>query len=126
MANGETIKSSGKGMCKIVMVNSSGQKRTIVVKDVLFIKILKHGFRVVFQETVCSIQDSCGEEVAVADNKYDLFMLREVRQEQAMVAECKMQKCQHYWHRIFGHRNINSVREMQKGKTVSDFYIIDC
>lgn len=137
VASGETIKSSGKGSCKIKLINRNGDEKLVDVNDVLFIpsfhgnllsvdRILKNGNRVIFSESGCSIQTKSGSEIGYADNKNGLFCLRQNRCHKIMSAECNMQNCQHFWHRIFGHRSIDAVKEMQDGKTVSKFHITDC
>ncbi|XP_017463532.1 PREDICTED: uncharacterized protein LOC108356945, partial [Rhagoletis zephyria] len=125
VANGQKVTSSGKGICTITVLNSKGEKSTVKVEDVLYIpsfqgkllsvsRFLKKGLVVLFKESSCSIQTKNGKEVAAADVCDGLFRLKQHDGEAAMqIKSCRLQKRQHYWHKIFGHRDVNSFKLMQ-------------
>lgn len=137
VANGQTVTSSGKGSCQLVMYNSNGEKTKVTVEDVLYIpsfhgnlisvsKVLKKGYKIDFQDAECKIRTNIGEEIGVGDISNGLVLLRQQPNHQAMVVKCNSQTCQHYWHKIFGHRDVDAVKTMQKNKTASEFKIVDC
>lgn len=135
VANGQCVTSTGKGKCKIQLMNSKGENFDVQVEDVLYIpafhgnllsvnKILKKNFKVIFKGETASFQASDGKEVGIAELSSGLL---EVRQSQkAMLADCKSMDCQHYWHKVFGHRDIDAIKEMHKRQMVSDLKLQEC
>lgn len=136
VANGTAVVASGKGSCKLVMYNFKNVKSEVTMEDVLYIpsfhgnlisisRIMRNGFKVEFQNKQCKIKSANGKEIGVADMHNGLFCLRQ-RTNQAMLAKCSSRNCIHYWHKVFGHRSVNAVKEMQTNKAMSDFKIVDC
>lgn len=137
VANGDVVKSSGRGVCKLSMTNEMGDEVIITVNDVLYIpsfkgnllsvkKLSGKGFTVVFCGRTCKILNEKNAEIGVADLVNNLYQLRGKQNQEAQLAVCNMKHCQHYYHKLFGHRDMNVVKSMQCGKVDEDFKISDC
>lgn len=135
VANGKVVESTGKGNCDIEVINSGNEKFKITIENVLYIpsfqgnllsvnRILKKKFQVVFRDNSASIQTKEGKEIAVAEQFSGLFLLRQ--HQKVMSAVCKSSNCQHYWHKIFGHRDIDAIKEMQKRNLTNGLHIQNC
>lgn len=107
----------------IQTANSNGETFNVKLKDVLYIpsfngnllsvnKILKNGFKVIFNESNAKIVAADEKEIGYAEKSAGLIQLLE--SQQAMSATCNSTNCQHYWHKIFVHREMEK-RELAKG-----------
>lgn len=137
VADGGVAFSTGKGSCKIKLVNRKGGEVIITVDNVLYIPSFKGsllsvkkmsavGFKVLFSGSSCRILDMNNVEVGVADCVNNLYQLKTGNREAALTAVCNLDRCQHYYHKLFGHRDFNAVRAMQSGKLENNFDIVDC
>lgn len=126
----------GKGVCRIEMVNANGASTVATVTDVLYVpniqrnwlsvkKLLEKGFAMNFvpKNQTCEIKFG-DKQVAVADTHSNLFKLRQPNKAYAVREHNK--NCIHHWHRIFGHRDPDEIKQMCSKGLVDDMKIVDC
>ena len=136
VANGNLVVSTGKGVCVAKLVNSKEEEFNVRVQNVLYIpnfngnllsvkKMSDKGLKVLFEGSSCKILTNANKEIGVADQVNNLYKLRIKQPHKIMQVQCNS-SCQHYWHKLFGHRDINALKLMQSGKLIDNFKMSDC
>ena len=88
-------------------------------------KMSDKGLKVLFEGSSCKILTNANKEIGVADQVNNLYKLRIKQPHKIMQVQCNS-SCQHYWHKLFGHRDINALKLMQSGKLIDNFKMSDC
>lgn len=133
VANGFQLNIVGKGKVKIESKNSNGQTK-ILLTDVMYVPEIKGNFisigeltrkgaQLIFHRDHCDLLLN-NKVLATFKFAHNLFKLNE---ELYSVREVKNKKgCIHYFHRIFGHRNIESIKRMITEKLVTGIELTKC
>lgn len=136
MANNHNETVEGRGNINIDLVNTKGEKARVTLLDVLYApniqgnmlsvsKLTSNGYVVLFNKGLCEIRRH-NKQVAVADEINSLFRLRQQNKVSACVThECK-ERCIHYWHRIFGHRDPEAIKLMRNNNMIDGLQMFDC
>lgn len=133
VANGNKESVKGKGTIKIAMVNDCGSVHSAAIQDVLYapdiagnmisvLKLCRRGYEVLFKGEQCTISKD-KLTVAIADVEDNLYQLRE---QQRVYAVQNHEKCIHYWHKLFGHRDSEAIRKMAASNLIEGLKIVDC
>lgn len=122
MADGSSIEEEGIGQALLKCVNNDGEEQVVRVDNLLFVpglkanllsisQLLKNGLEVKFERNGATILKN-GKSVAVADVVNGLFKLR--TRNQALISSTggHGKYCLHQWHRRFGHRDFNVVKQV--------------
>lgn len=137
LADGSTTKSDGIGEGYVNCVNSDGQVKKILFKDVLYIpkldsallsvrRLTQKGCRVNFSGSNCDILSASGEKVALGELYGNLFVLKTVEYVKLSKEIRHLPNCQHTWHRRFGHRDPAAVERLQSEELGVGFQLKDC
>ena len=135
LADGSSLKSSGRGNGYLNCVNNIGFVTKILVTDVLYVpemegnllsvkKLAKRGLTISFEDKFCSIKNkSCEIACGYLDGK--LYRLktneeRALKMNQGMKIETTDIIT---WHKRLGHRNCETIRSMIKNDVISDIGI---
>lgn len=133
VANGGTESVCGKGTCSIEILNESGNVAQLKLSNVLFApqitgnmlsvgKLCADGFTVCFGDSSCTILHN-GKQIGIADEVNGLYKLRQPNK----VCSLKSNEyCIHDWHRIFGHRDPNAIKAMNKSGMLDGMKMVDC
>lgn len=136
LADGTKTKSCGIGSGNVIGVNANGQRIVITLERVLYVpslegglisvrKMAEKGFKVVFNGSGCEIQDSRNTVVAVGELVGCQYKLK--TSEKCMTVKgCHTDRCQHTWHRRFGHRDMNMLNVIASKGLATGFEIKDC
>lgn len=119
VANGKGSVSKGIGVCKIRLVHN-GQERHITVKDVHYLpdftgnllsvrKLTSLGFTVTFTENAVVIKK--GDITAAKGHKEKGLYVIQGQQDVILSVSTCTDKCIHFWHRVFGHRDPNVIKQ---------------
>lgn len=122
VANGYELKSCGKGTCEINILNDSGNNQKIMVKDVLYVpsiesnllsvkKLTERGLKIIFYDNLCEIWNR-NEILATAVMTKGLYKIKTSTDDKIKQHAMMVKKCVHYWHRVYGHRNIDIVKKV--------------
>lgn len=133
VANGSTECVRGKGTCKVELVNENGSTAQLTLSNVLFAphitsnmlsvgKLCDAGFSVRFGDSSCTILHN-NKQIGFADKVNGLYKLRQPNK----VCSVKGgEYCIHDWHRIFGHRDPNAIKTMNKNHMIDGMKMVDC
>lgn len=134
VANGFKLKVHGNGTVKIQLKNQKGKTFNAKFTNVLYVpdlrgnfisirKITQRGFEVRFYEEKADISFN-KTILTTATIKNELFKFSN---QVCEVKEIKNKKaCIHHFHRIFGHRNMESIKRMINEKVVTGIELIPC
>lgn len=133
VANGGTESVHGKGSCVIEFVNENGNVAQTTISNILYApqitgnmlsvgKLCDAGFQVCFDESTCKILYN-NKQIGIADNINGLYQLRQPNKVCSLRSD---ELCIHDWHRIFGHRDMNAIKTMDKNELIHGMKIIDC
>lgn len=125
VANGEEIDIAGIGTVKLNVKTAKKEIKTLMLKDVLWVprlgesllsvrKLVHEGNAIKFDKNKVYLKKGEIEE-EIGDMKENQYQLKEV--EAGMKAEATNEveeKCVHDWHKILSHRNLKSIKEMEK------------
>lgn len=136
VANGEKVNIRGKGTCKLEFVNSDGIESSAIATDVLYApeingnllsvkKLIDKGLSVNFSGSLCEIKKN-EKQIAIADANGNLFKLRQPNKVYGMKEHEFNTNCIHYWHRVFGHRNPDAIKDMCSKQMVDEIKISNC
>ena len=133
-----TAKVLGIGTGVIKCLNKDGTQINVTLKDVLYVlsfdnnlisvrKVTKNGYQVVFSGNDCEIL-SGGRSITVAVGcGTNLYRLATKETACLTTIEDKhIEDCQHEWHRKFGHRDIEAIKELVHKDLASGIRIKDC
>lgn len=131
VANGFVIDAIGKGNCKLNLSNENGQVIKANLSDVLYVpkllgnfisikNLIAKGYIVKFSDEKAEIIHK-GKSVGTAHLKNELFKLCSLNE---VLSGRKV--CIHYLHRLFGHRNIDSIKQMIKNQTIIGIDLKNC
>lgn len=134
VANGNSVKIRGIGECKVKLVNEHGGITNARFLNVLYApdlngsylsikKLSEKGYVVNFLNEKAKIS-FLDKQIAVATISNNLFQLN--NQEDSVNTLIANKKCIHFWHRVFGHRDINLIQSMFKNKLIADLPIDKC
>lgn len=118
LANGSKTKSSGCGSGVVMGVNGNGQRMAITLENVLYVpalegglisvrKLAAKGFTVLFKEKSCEIMSVNNNVVAIGEMIGCQYKLKLAEQCMVVANGNHTERCQHTWHRRFGHRDIH-------------------
>lgn len=134
VANGIKVNAMGRGNCKVQFNNGEGKRSNGTLTEVLYVpdikgnfisiqKLTQKGFEVKFYNEKADISFK-GKVIATAKIKNELYKLSD---EVNAVNEIKNKKqCIHYYHRVFGHRNFESLKKMFNEKMVTGIELKRC
>lgn len=134
VANGEKVNSIGRGNGTLHYLNYQNDEKQMRITDVMYIpemkgnllsvkRLAQKGFEVSFSANRCEIKRN-NEVIAFGDSVGNLYKLRQ-RQCVFTISEEKT-SCIHVWHKILGHRDINSIRSMNHGGLANGINIRNC
>lgn len=127
LANGERVNIMGIGCCCVKFINEHEKTTILKLTNVLYVKDLKSNFisikkltnkgcEVRFYDQKADIQIN-GKIIATANIKNE--MLLQLDQVNAVKEVLNKKDCIHYFHRVFGHRNVESIKRMLNEKLVT-------
>lgn len=134
VANGIKIDALGRGVCKLQLKNEKGNISNAKLNDVLYVpeikgnfismrKLTQKGYKVTFYEEKADITLN-EKDIATAKIKNELYKLTD---EVYTINELRNKKqCIHYYHHVFGHRNIESIKRMLNQKMVFGIELKNC
>lgn len=136
LADGNRTTAVGIGEGIILGEDEFGNRVEITLKKVLYVpgldgglisvsQLAMKGFIVKFGDSGCEIQNVKEETVVVGDKIGNLYRLR-VQQRLLKVNSEHHERCQHTWHRRFGHRDPRILQRLEKESLVSGFDMEDC
>lgn len=136
VANDTKEYAKGKGTCTIDLISNNGNTSTAKLQDVLYApnihgnmisvhKLLNNGYSVNFGNGVCEILRD-GKQIAVADDVNGLYRLRRTHKVNNCLENEHKKECLHFWHRVFGHRDPEAIKTMNKGNLIKGMKLIDC
>ncbi|KAG7640275.1 Zinc finger CCHC-type superfamily [Arabidopsis suecica] len=125
IGNGGKVVSEGKGDIRV-----STNKGDHVIKDVLYVpelarnllsvsQMISNGYRVIFEDNKCVIQDLKGRkilDIKMKDRSFPIIW-KKSREEAYMAFEEKEEQTD-LWHKRFGHVNYDKIETMQTLKIV--------
>ena len=137
LADGQKLTSAGTGEGTIETYNDSGEKRRILLSNVLYVpglrgnlisvsRLIKKGFTVKFENNICSITKE-NRNVAMATEKNGLYEMN--------VSQCALiasheksshTQCIHAWHSRLGHRDPGAIKLMEKENMSTNLHIKPC
>lgn len=131
VANSQKINILGIGQCKSCFVNDKGEVTTVTLTNVLYApdlngnfisisKLINKGYLVNFYGAKAEIIYN-RKQLAVAPLSNNLFELKSEK----LYTTIEIKSCIHYWHRVFGHRDIKAIDKMVK-KRMIDIKIEQC
>lgn len=135
LTDGESREACGIGMGKLKCLNDKNQIIEVKVTDVLYVpslegsllsvkRLTEKGLQVKFEDNKCHIIKG-RKVIAVADESSNLYKLR--TSQQACVAIQKHNKnCQHMWHKRFGHRDPEAIKQLANNGLAVELKITDC
>ena len=120
VANGDFLKSEGRGECSVTAVVGE-REMNIPIKHAMYApkapgnllsvkRLTDQDFSVSFDKEECYVKSPKGETVATGRLQGDLYKLCE------KIYTAKAQGdsyCVHQWHERLGHRNLNDIRKME-------------
>lgn len=135
VADGNYMEAAGKGKVKLQLVNETGQRFDVIIDNVLFVpsigvnlisvkRLTLQGLDVNFTKNVCVIRTAEGAQIGIGDNENGLYKLR--AQQKVNFVENKAKKCVHEWHRVLGHRDIDSIRKLASSNSAAGLKIAKC
>lgn len=142
VANGHEETAKGKGTVILYTVNNKGESSKITMNNVLYVpevecsllsvrRLDEKGFKTTFGNRQCMIKKN-GIQYAVGDLKGGQYVLRLRNETQPGTRnECKLVKnkqklCVHQWHRVFGHRDMNVIKNLASSGLVYEMHIAQC
>lgn len=138
LADGTRVEILGKGTCKVSMNTETGETSKAKLTDVLFVPKLKgnfisirklnqRGIGVYFHDEKADLIKE-GKVIANARVSDDLFKLNQVQicTTKATIEIINKKACIHKFHRIFGHKNIESIKRMINQNLVTGIEMIKC
>lgn len=137
LANNHVIIAKGMGTVHVNLM-VKGEKRNISFQDVLYVpelhgnllsvnRIVACGYKVLFDESGCAIQDRNGSIVAAATKERNLYRLSVTPQEvsdRANFAEAHKADMA-LWHQRMGHLGVDSIRKLVTNGMVKDLDLHD-
>lgn len=141
IANGEKLTAKGKGKCTFNIKTLNGQVNKVTLDNVLYVPDLdsnllsvqsctEKGYVVTFKNDICSIKKG---NTTVADTKIDdgLYRMKiNPVNEKAFNSEilpvCKNVNCILKWHQRLGHRNLESIKKIQRNDLALGITINNC
>lgn len=119
---------------KLKCLNDRNQIIEVKVTDVLYVqlegnllsvkRLTEKDLQVKFESDKCYITKD-GKIIAVADESSNLYKLQV--SQQACVAIQKHNKyCQHMWHKRFGHRDPEAIKQLANNGLAVELKITDC
>lgn len=135
-ANNEMIAVSAAGECVIKLYNHLNKESTARLKNVLYVptlngnlmsvnKLTEAGFDVQFADLCCYIKFK-GKVVAVADKSEGLYKLKQKVCSESSLKVNHAESCIHYWHRVFGHRDVEAIKLMIKEHANDKVVLSEC
>lgn len=133
--NGELAKVCGFGSGTLICLTDEDKMKKVTVTDVMYVpdldssllsisKLAKRGFDISFGETYCKVTDN-SNIIAIADLSCNLYKLRTV-QVALMTSQQHSKNCQHTWHRMLGHRDVNAIKDLTTKELAIGVKIVDC
>lgn len=128
LANGERVNIMGIGCCSVKFINEHEKTTILKLTNVLYVpdlksnfisikKLTNKGYEVHFYNQKADIQIN-GKTIATSNIKNELFKLQ-VDQINAVEEVLNKKGCIHYFHRVFSHRNVESIKRMLNEKLVT-------
>lgn len=132
---GEAVKVDGKGSGIIKYCANNGEVIDVRVDNVLYIprlssnllsvkKLTNNGFKVIFEKDVCSIIKE-GALKVYAKCLNNLYQLPTIDKVYTVTGLKHSENCQHTWHKRFGHRDIEAIKQLENG-LATGIEIKDC
>lgn len=137
VANGQGARVMGVGTGNLNFIDVRNKEVKINLKTVLYVpdltesllsvkRLVDMGFKILFKGQVCEISN---ENAVIATMKNSSSNIYSVTRKHKVLAVKKSEhtaKCQHAWHRRFGHRNPDDVQELKTKRLVTGLKIQDC
>ena len=140
VANGNDLTAYGSGEIKLINETPYGNTNRITLKVVLYVPELKanlfsvkkatqNGCTVTFNKNNCEVSYN-GEiflEGKMKNNLYELELpVVEKRDQAYTINKCNNRNCITLWHRRMGHKNIDSIRDMNSKHLAEGIEINNC
>ena len=132
------VKGIGSGVIKFA---TGGEKITeLKMRDVLYVpsfgsnllavkKLAKEGYKLIFEDDDCHIMKN-GELLATAQLSPELYEVKTAERvcavSSTITASHCTEDCQHVWHRRFGHRDSNAIKDLAVKGLATGIKIKDC